>query len=61
MKSIGSHSILKSAQRLVEGEQKLKETQDPIWIGFLKRESNILLRRTFKVWWQLRFRKIFRS
>ena len=57
MKSLSSHSILKSAQRLVEGEQQLKETKDPIWISFLKRESNLLLRRTLKVWWQLRFRK----
>jgi len=29
----------------VEGEDKLKETGDPIWIGFLRRESSILQRR----------------
>ncbi len=40
-----SRSILRSAERLVEGEDKLEETGDPIWIGFLRRESSILLRR----------------
>ena len=55
MKNLGSRSILKSAKRLVEGEQELKETKDPIWIGFLKRESNILVRRALKLWFRLRF------
>ena len=50
-------SILTSAERLVEGEDKLKETDDPIWIGFLRRESSILLRRTFRFWLEMRFRK----
>ena len=50
-------SILTSAERLVEGEDKLKETGDPIWIGFLKRESSILLRRAFRFWLKMRFRK----
>ena len=54
MKSIGN-SILEAAKRFVDGEQKLKETKDPIWIGFLKRESNILLRRAITLWWRLRF------
>ena len=50
-----SHSILKSAKRLVEGEQGLKETEDPLWIAFLKKESNILVRRALKFWFRLRF------
>ena len=55
MKSLGSRSVLRSAQRLVEGEQELKKTRDPIWIGFLKRESGILLRRAIRVWFRIRF------
>ncbi len=38
VKTLG-RSILTSAERLVEGEDKLKETGDPIWCGFLKREQ----------------------
>ena len=41
----------------VEGEDKLEETGDPIWIGFLRRESSILLRRAFRFWLKMRFRK----
>lgn len=56
MKTPG-RSILRSAERLAEGEEKLKQTGDPVWIGFLKRESSILLRRAFKFWWRIRFRR----
>jgi len=56
MKTLGK-SILRSAQRLAEGEQKLNETGDPVWFGFLKRESSILLRRSFSFWWRIRFRR----
>jgi len=42
---------------LVEGEDKLKETGDTIWIGFLRIESSILLRRAFRFWLKMRFRK----
>jgi len=49
--------ILRSAERLIEGEDKLEETGDTIWIGFLKRESGILLRRAFRFWLKMRFRK----
>jgi len=50
-------SIFRSAERLLEGGKKLEETKDPIWIGFLKRESNILLARAFKFWFKIRFKK----
>ena len=56
MKTLG-RLILTSAERLVEGEDKLEETGDTIWIGFLKRESGILLRRAFRFWLKMRFRK----
>ena len=42
---------------MVEGEDKLKETGDTIWIGFLKRESSILLGRAFRFWWRIRFKR----
>ena len=52
-----SRSIFRSAERLLEGEKKLEETRDTIWIGFLKRESGILLVRAFKFWFKVRFWK----
>lgn len=42
---------------MIEEEDKLEETGDTIWIGFLKRESSILLRRAFRFWLKMRFRK----
>jgi len=47
----------RSAERMLEGEEKLEETGDPVWKGFLKRESNILLARAFKFWFKIRFWK----
>jgi len=52
-----ARSIFRSAERLLEGEKKLEETRDTIWIGFLKRESGILLARALKFWFKIRFWK----
>lgn len=52
-----SKSILESAQRLEESESAYQATGDPVWIGFLKRESSILLRRVLKFWLRVRFRR----
>lgn len=52
-----ARSIFRSAERLLEGEKKLEETRDTVWIGFLKRESGILLARALKFWFKIRFRK----
>lgn len=57
-----STPIYKSAGRLQEGELQLKSTEDPVWVGFLKRESSILLRRAIGYWFKIRFwRKVWRK
>ncbi len=48
-------SIKTSADRLAQGEAEWLRTSDAVWVGFLKRESGILLRRVFKFWWRTRF------
>ena len=58
MKGINAKSVLRSAERLVEGEEHYKETGEPVWILFLKKESSILVRRAVKVWLNLRFRRV---
>jgi len=55
MKTPGE-SILASAKRLAEAVGKLNDTGDNMWVSFLWRESNILLRRVLKFWWGIRFR-----
>ena len=58
MKCIHARSALRSAQRLAEAEEYYSKTGDPFWLFFLKRESSILLRRAFKIWLRLKFRRI---
>jgi len=55
MNNLNTDSITTSLDRFKEGRQKLLETKDPIWFDFLKSESKILLRRAFKLWWNVRF------
>jgi len=50
-----STPIYKSSGRLQQGELQLKSTNDPVWFGFLKRESGILLRRAICYWFKIRF------
>jgi len=42
----------RSAERMVRASGK---KQDALWLGFMKRESTILLKRAMEVWWKLRF------
>jgi len=49
------HSVESSAWRLVEGAKACHRTKDPIWIGYLKRESWYQLRYAFRTWWRIRF------
>jgi len=56
MKKIRARSILRSAQRLVEGADWYEATGTRFWLLFMRRESTILLRRAFKLWLRLRFR-----
>lgn len=58
MKQRNGKLIQNSAERLAEGEKKLREVGDGAWLFFLKRESSILLRLVVKVWLNLRFRRI---
>jgi hypothetical protein len=46
-----------SAHRLEDAEGRFHKSGDPVWIGFLKRESGILLRRVIKFWFNIRFRR----
>jgi hypothetical protein len=46
--------VVRSLQRLVEFSKLLKEYKDPIIYSALKKESTILLRRTFKLWVDIR-------
>ncbi len=57
MKDLGIGSICNSALRLAKAEEKLKEMGGPFWPHFLRRESGILLRRAFKLWWRLHFNR----
>jgi len=57
MKHINAKSVLRSAERLVQAEDKFKETRDPAWLWFLKIESSILARRAIKIWFKIRFRR----
>jgi len=57
MKQRNGKLIQNSAERLVEGEKKLREVGDGSWLFFLKRESSILLRLAIKLWLKLRFRR----
>lgn len=57
MKRINARSVLRSAERLVQAEDKFKETRDPAWLFVLKRESSILVRRAIRAWLRLRFRR----
>ena len=52
---INARSALRSAERLAEAEEYYNKTGDPFWLLFLKKESYILLRRAFKIWFSLRF------
>jgi hypothetical protein len=57
-----STPIYRSASRLQEGELQLKSTNDPVWFGFLKRESGIMLRRAISYWFKIRFwRKLWKK
>ena len=58
MKPIHAKAVLRSAQRLAEGEIYYKASNDPVWLAFLKKESLILLKRAIKVWLRLRFRRV---
>lgn len=55
MKKIPARAILRSAQRLVEGADWYEATGGKFWLLFMRRESSILLRRAFRIWWRLRF------
>ena len=46
--------VLDSFKRLEEACRAFHETRDPIWIGFIKRESSYLLRRVFTLWRKVR-------
>jgi hypothetical protein len=46
--------VVRSLQRLVEFSKLLKEYKDPVIYSALKKESNILLRRTIKLWVDIR-------
>lgn len=56
MKTPG-HYILTSAQRIKEAEDELAKKHDPLLVKFLKRESTILLRRAWRLWWKIRLRR----
>ena len=49
--------VLRSAYRLGHISKRLKETGDEALFPLLKRESSILLRRAFRFWLKMRFRK----
>jgi len=53
--------ITNSAQRLAEGEEKLRETNDPAWLWFLKKESIVLLKRVISFWIKIRLTKITKN
>jgi len=53
--------ITNSAQRLAEGEEKLRETNDPAWLWFLKKESTVLLKRVISFWIKIRLTKITKN
>lgn len=59
MKDLDSKRLLDSAKRLARGEGNWKESHDTIWLPFLKRETRILLRRSFRAWWRVKFREGF--
>lgn len=42
--------INRSAYRLAEAEDWLEQTKSRAWLLFLKRESNILLKRAVALW-----------
>lgn len=58
MKARRAKTILRSARRLADAAESLEETGDHFWVAFLKRESNILLRRVLKFWVGIRLRRI---
>jgi len=47
--------VIRSAWRLSQATKKLQETQELGLFELIKRESTILVRRSIKLWWQLRF------
>lgn len=47
--------VIRSAYRLSAAAKRLQETQEPGLFELIKRESTILVRRSIKLWWQLRF------
>ena len=59
MRPVNTKGILRSAQRLAEAETFYNRAQNDIkrvWLAFLRRESNVLVRRAIKLWLKLRFR-----
>ncbi|MBN2075175.1 MAG: hypothetical protein JW762_06465 [Dehalococcoidales bacterium] len=49
--------VVKSLRRLVELSRILQKNNDPVIYAGIKRESNILLRRTVKLWINIRVRE----
>lgn len=59
MKGINPVAVLRSAQRLMEAYNKYWINEGPDWwIWFMRRESGILLRRSFWLWLKLRFGRV---
>lgn len=54
-KTKNGQEILKSAQRLAEGEEEYSKKGDHYWLWFLRKESSILLKRVISLWIRLRF------
>ena len=53
-KTKNGQEILKSAQRLAEGEEEYSKRGNGYWLWFLRKESTILLRRVISLWVKLR-------
>ncbi len=49
-----SQKILQSSERLAEGEKEYQQSQDPVWLSFMRKESSLLLRRVVKFWVKIR-------
>ena len=60
MREQNAVAIKKSADRLVIATSQIKSA-DPVtredWLNFIKKETKILLRRAFKAWFNIRFRR----
>jgi len=58
MKDIDITSIRRSFDRLVEAVEGYNKRSDrALWLQLVKRESGYLLRRVFRLWLKLKFRK----